>query len=166
MTKGPMISRLIVLLPAACLLCATNVANGQEAPAGQRQATASVQEGSSNPRPTLVAVRASAPPVVNGKLDDPIWRTAARVEKLVQERPVEGAPATEPTEIWMAYDSERLYFAVYAHYSNPSLIRANRADRDKTEDDDTVTIFLEPFLDYLKGYSFSVNGYAPRRRIN
>ena len=40
------------------------------------------------------------------------------------------------------------------------LRRANRSDRDKLDNDDTVTIILEPFLDYLRGYSFAVNGYG------
>ena len=29
--------------------------------------------------------------------------------------------------------------------------------------DDTVTVFLEPFLDYLRGYTFAVNGYGVQR---
>ena len=33
-------------------------------------------------------------------------------------------------------------------------------DRDKLDNDDTVTVTLEPFLDYLRGYSFAVNGYG------
>jgi hypothetical protein len=114
-------------------------------------------------RPTLTAMRAPAPPTVDGRLDDPIWQTATRVDRFVQERPIEGAPATEQTEVMVAYDSQKIYFGIYAHYSDPQLIRANRADRDKTDDDDTVTVFFEPFLDYLRGYSFSVNGYGVQR---
>ena len=114
-------------------------------------------------RPTVTAVRAAQAPMIDGRLDDPVWRAAALIDKFVQERPVEGGPATEQTEVRVAYDSEKLYVGIYAHYSDPSLIRANRSDRDKTDDDDTVTVFLEPFLDYLRGYSFSVNGYGVQR---
>ena len=72
-------------------------------------------------------------------------------------------PATEQTEIHVAYDSERLYFAIYAHYSDPGLVRANRVDRDKLDNDDTVTFYLDPFLDQQRGYAFSVNGYGVQR---
>ena len=78
----------------------------------------------------------------------------------MQERPVEGAPATELTDVFAAYDRQKLYFGIHAHYSDPSLIRANRVDRDKTENDDTVAVYFDPFLDRQRGYSMTVNGYG------
>ena len=57
----------------------------------------------------------------------------------MQRRPLDGAPATERTEVYIAYDSERLYFGIHAHYSEPSLIRANRVDRDQIWNDDRVS---------------------------
>jgi hypothetical protein len=116
-----------------------------------------------SPRPTLTAVRAVKPPNVDGRLDDPIWGDTPRVATFVQERPVEGAPATEQTEVQIAYDDERMYLSIYAHYSDPSLIRANRVDRDRTDNDDTVTVYIDPFLDQQRAYVFSVNGYGVQR---
>jgi len=126
-------------------------------------APALAQRGALAGRPTLTAVRAQQPPNIDGRLDDDIWRSAALIDTLVQEEPQEGQPATEKTEIRVAYDSDRLYFGIYAHYSDISQRRANRSDRDKLDDDDSVTIYLEPFLDYLRGYSFAVNGYGVQR---
>ena len=40
------------------------------------------------------------------------------IDTFVQEEPVEGAPATEKTEVRVAYDSEKLYFGIHAHYSD------------------------------------------------
>ncbi|HUQ68142.1 MAG TPA: DUF5916 domain-containing protein [Planctomycetaceae bacterium] len=114
-------------------------------------------------RPIVTAVRAMQPPSIDGRLDDVIWRDAALIDKFVQEEPIEGAPASEQTEVRIAYDSERLYVAIYAHYADVTSMRANRSDRDKLDNDDTVTIFLEPFLDYLRGFSFAVNGYGVQR---
>jgi len=114
-------------------------------------------------RPTLTVVRAPMPPNIDGRLDDAIWRTAPLIDTFVQEEPVEGASATEKTEVRVAYDSQKLYVGIYTHYADVNLRRANRSDRDKLDDDDTVTIFLEPFLDYIRGYSFSVNGYGVQR---
>ena len=111
-------------------------------------------------RPSVTVTRAAAAPRLDGRLDDAIWRTAAHVSNFVQERPVEGAPASEATDVYIAYDSQRIYFGIYAHYSNTSLIRANRVDRDQIGRDDTVAVYFDPFLDQQRGYSFEVNAYG------
>jgi hypothetical protein len=104
--------------------------------------------------------RAASRPEIDGRLDDMIWRNAVRVTDFVQQRPVEGAPATEQTEVYIAYDSQYIYFGIYAHYSDRSLIRANRVDRDQTAGDDNVRLYFDPFLDQQRAYVFSVNGYG------
>ncbi|MGH9257792.1 MAG: DUF5916 domain-containing protein [Vicinamibacterales bacterium] len=111
-------------------------------------------------RPTIQVVRTSSPPRVDGRLDDAVWRNAARITEFVQQRPLEGAPATERTDVYVAYDSQNLYFGIYAHYSDRGLIRANRVDRDQTGRDDTVRVYFDPFLDQQRAYIFSVNGYG------
>ena len=111
-------------------------------------------------QPTVSAIRTSDPPRIDGRLDDIAWRSAARVTEFVQQRPLEGAPATERTEVLIAYDSQNIYFGIYAHYSDPNLIRASRVDRDQTAGDDTVRVYFDPFLDQQRAYVFSVNGYG------
>ena len=111
-------------------------------------------------RPTVSAVRASEPPRMDGRLDDPIWQTASRITEFVQQRPLEGAPASEQTEVYIAYDNQNIYFGIYAHYSDRKLIRASRVDRDQTGRDDTVRVYFDPFLDQQRAYVFSVNGYG------
>ncbi len=116
--------------------------------------------GATGGRPSLTAMRAAQAPSIDGRLDDTIWLNAPVINTFVQEEPIEGAAATEQTEVRVAYDSEKLYFGIYAHYADVGLRRVNRSDRDKLDNDDTVTVTLEPFLDYLRGYSFAVNGYG------
>jgi hypothetical protein len=141
----------------------TLVLQGQGTAQGAGGRGASPRAGATGARPTLTAVRTMQPPTVDGRLDDMIWQSAALIDTFVQEEPQEGQPSTEKTELRVAYDADKLYFGIYAHYSDVGDRRANRSDRDKLDDDDTVTIFLEPFLDYLRGYSFSVNGYGVQR---
>jgi hypothetical protein len=107
--------------------------------------------------------RTSTPPEIDGALDDPAWRTAVLIDRFVQERPVEGAPATERTEVRLAYDSANLYVGIHAYYADPGTVRANRTDRDQTDEDDTVSVFFDPFLDQQRAYLFSVNGYGVQR---
>lgn len=143
------------------------VAAGTAAAAGSALATGSTAAAGSAPaagilagRPSVTAVRVSQAPSIDGRLDDTVWRTAARITDFVQQRPLDGAPATEKTEIYVAYDSRNLYFGIYAHYSDPGLVRANRVDRDQVRGDDTVDIYFDPFLDQQRAYVFSVNGYG------
>ena len=135
----------------------------------QTQTTGTVTVGDASPAsdpdtetgpPHVTAVRTSVPPTIDGNLDDPVWRTAARITHFTQQRPIEGAPATEETEVSIAYDSRNLYIAVYAHYADPGIIRANRADRDKIARDDRVTVFFDPFFDHQRAYMFGVNAYG------
>ena len=111
-------------------------------------------------RPTLRPGRSDVRPDIDGRLDDVIWQDAIHITEFVQQNPVEGAPATEDTDVWIAYDSQNLYIAVHAHYSDPSIMRANRVDRDQSFDDDNISFYFDTFLDQQRAYLFSVNGYG------
>ena len=111
-------------------------------------------------RPAVRPERTAAAPRIDGALDDPLWERAVRITRFVQQRPLDGAPATEDTDVFVAYDDDNLYVGIHAHYSDGALVRANRADRDQTFIDDTVAVYLDPFLDQQRAYVFSVNGYG------
>jgi hypothetical protein len=123
--------------------------------------SATVAEGQTPAsRPALDVTRVSSAPVIDGKLDDPVWRSAVPITDFSQMEPMDGAPATEQTEVWIAYDTRHLYLAFYAHYSDPRLIRANRSDRDKIDRDDRMSVYLDPFLDQQRAFMFAVNGHG------
>ena len=111
-------------------------------------------------RKRVTASPAAQPPNLDGLLDDAVWETATYIDDFVQIAPVEGAPGTEETEVWMAYDRDNLYFAFHAHYTDPGMIRANRADRDEIGGDDRMSVLFDPFLDQQRAYQFSVNAYG------
>ena len=134
---------------------------GTGSAAAPRTSQSSAGLGILSGRPSVVAGRADEAPDIDGRLDDAIWRNATRLTEFVQESPLEGAPATEDTEVFIAYDNDNLYFGVYAHYSDPSMVRANRVDRDQAgRGDDTISIFFDTFLDQQRAYVFSLNGYG------
>ena len=110
-------------------------------------------------RPMLRPARTDVRPDIDGRLDDQVWRNALRVTEFVQEQPLEGAPATEETEVWLSYDSQNLYLAFHVHYEDPGIMRATRVDRDRAFRDDNITVYFDPFLDQQRAYAFSVNGY-------
>ena len=135
--------------------------SGGSAAPGAAPTAAIASAGILSGRPNVVAARAAQGPRVDGLLDDTIWNTATRITAFVQVAPVEGAPATEDTEIWVAYDSDNLYLAMYAHYSNPGMVRANRVDRDRASfGDDTISVYFDTFLDQQRAFVFTLNGYG------
>lgn len=101
--------------------------------------------------------RASAPPVLDGLLDDPVWREALVVELPYETRPAENGPAAVRTRAFIAYDADTLYVAFDAEDPDPSRIRARLRDRDSAYDDDFVGIVIDTFDDHLRATEFFVN---------
>jgi len=112
-------------------------------------------------RPRVAVERTSQPPTIDGILDDLVWQQATRITDFVQMSPVEGAVATEQTDVFIAFDSTSLYLAMHAYYSNPGMVRANRVDRDRASfGDDTISVYFDPFLDQQRAFVFTLNGYG------
>ena len=103
------------------------------------------------------AVRIETPPRVDGVLDEPFWAQIRPVTGFRQRDPVDGAPASERTEVRIAYDNDALYFGFTFFDSEPH--RINRAILDRggrISKDDRVVIALDTYLDRRNGYIFEV----------
>ena len=130
---------------------------------GDRRQTLPGDDSASSPivdMPRVTIRRTDNPPQIDGRLDDTVWQTATHITEFVQIAPDAGAPGSEATEVWMAYDSDNLYFAFYAHYDNPGMMRVNWGDRDETGGDDQMAVMFDTFLDQQRAYQFEVNGYG------
>ena len=104
-------------------------------------------------------VRTDTPPMIDGRLDDAVWATAAVVDDFHQSRPIEGAEPTERTEIYLLYDDEALYIGGRFWDSEPGRIAAGtlRHRSLRLGDDDRIAIVLSPFNDRRSGYKFETN---------
>ena len=111
-------------------------------------------------RPRVTPTRTAVPPVLDGVLDDEAWRGAAHLTEFTQQSPIEGAPGTEATDVYIAYDSNNIYFGFHVHYEDVSVMRANRVERDRASMDDLMTVYFDTFLDQQRGYDFDINGYG------
>ncbi|MGI9167602.1 MAG: DUF5916 domain-containing protein [Pyrinomonadaceae bacterium] len=100
--------------------------------------------------------RFDKPPVIDGKLDDEVWKSGAVFKDFYQWRPSDTSPASARTEVFAGYDSRFLYFAFHA-YDEPSKVRATVAKRDAITDDDAVGIILDTFNDKRRGYELLFN---------
>ena len=110
-------------------------------------------------RPSIRPTRTETPPVIDGRLDDAVWQRAVKITEFSQFEPVDGAPPTEPTDMYVAYDSDHIYFGFHAYYSDPSILRSNRVDRDTAWNDDLLTIYFDTFMDQQRSYDFDVNAH-------
>jgi hypothetical protein len=83
-------------------------------------------------------------------------RQMAKIEGFVQREPIDGAAATQRTEVYVGYDQSKLYAVFLAFDSNPELIRANLASRENIGGDDSVEITIDTFNDQRTAYTFRV----------
>jgi len=106
---------------------------------------------------SLKPLRAAAPPLIDGVLDDAAWREAQEISAFKTFIPDFGKEPSERTSAYMAYDAEYLYFAFKCHDRSPDRIKATMASRDTIMTDDFVCINLDSFNDQQALYAFYVN---------
>src|SRR5467141_3377467 len=92
-------------------------------------------------------------PVIDGKLDDEIWKQAAVLKDFYQIQPGDNIAPSKPTEVLLGYDSKFLYVAFHC-YDEPDKVRANIPKRDNIFNDDYVGILFDTFNDHRKAYEF------------
>ncbi|HEV2882802.1 MAG TPA: DUF5916 domain-containing protein [Pyrinomonadaceae bacterium] len=104
--------------------------------------------------------RVERPPVLDGKLDDDIWRQAAVLKDFYQISPGDNTAPSLPTEVYMAYDARMLYIAFHAH-DEPGKVRATVAKRDEVlSNEDSVRVLLDTFNDRRKAYVLVFNPFG------
>ncbi len=97
-------------------------------------------------------------PRIDGKLDDDAWKTITPITDFTQIWPEDGSPATERSEVKIAYDRDYLYFAFKFYDDNPELIRAKNLERGGRNDrDDHAYIALDTYQDKRNAYLFEMN---------
>jgi hypothetical protein len=96
--------------------------------------------------------------VLDGHLDEAVWARALPAAGFLQMEPAEGQPASESTEVRVAFDRDRLYLGVMLHDSEPRGIIAYQRQRDAgLGSDDRFMWILDTFLDGRSGYFFEIN---------
>ncbi len=89
---------------------------------------------------------------------DPTWQSAPPLTDFWQTTPDEGAPASERTEVRVAYTKEALYFGIVCYDSEPARIIVNESRRDSPlEDSDSFRIVLDTYRDRQNGFVFGTN---------
>jgi hypothetical protein len=125
---------------------------GAKAPAVKRAGIALPPEKAE----ALRVTRFEKAPVVDGLLDEEVWKTAAVMRDFYQTRPGDNTAPSQPTEVLVGYDEKTFYVAFRAH-DEAGKVRATVAKRDSVFDDDWVGITLDTFNDQRRAYTFIFN---------
>jgi len=83
--------------------------------------------------PTLTAGKLDAQaegPVIDGRVNDAVWQSVTPYSTFTQQDPIEGAPASEKTEIRVIVGKGNVYIGIVAFDSDPSKIIVSQARRD------------------------------------
>ena len=113
-------------------------------------------------QPEIKAVFITKPPVIDGKLDDEVWKNASVINDLYQREPDQGQPVSEKSEFYFLFDHNNIYVGVHC-YDDPKGITAKELARDVSlGDDDRVQVIFDTYLDGRSGYWFQI---GPRGSI-
>jgi len=105
-------------------------------------------------------------PIIDGRLDEADWESAALVDDLHQISPTEYAAPTEPTQIRVYYDDDALYIGARMLDSQPNAIQANTLRQGALFwGDDNLSVVIAPFNDKRNGYRFQLNPNSIRMEM-
>ena len=110
-------------------------------------------------RPSAIAVKVEEAPQIDGQvLDDPLWQKITPFGNLTQTQPNFGVPASEKTEIRIAYTSEVFYVSVVCYDKKPNNLVVSDARRDADLDNTDAFLFiLDTYKDGQNGFVFGTN---------
>jgi Domain of unknown function (DUF5916)/Carbohydrate family 9 binding domain-like len=95
-------------------------------------------------------------PVIDGRLDDEVWKEAAVLKDFYQTYPGDNTKPSRPTEVLLGYDARHLYIGFRA-YDEPGNVRATVAKRDDVLEDDNIRVYLDTFNDQRRAYVLVFN---------
>ncbi len=97
-----------------------------------------------------------APPLIDGKLNDPAWKEVDWAGDFITYQPEEGKTPAQKTDFKVLYDDKNLYVGILCHDTDPSKIVKRLGRRDNV-DGDFVAVIIDSYFDHLTGFEFDVN---------
>ena len=109
------------------------------------------------------AVRTAHAPLIDGRDDDEVWRTAPAITQFREFQPKEDGDPRFPTEAKVAYDDRNIYVFIRAFDPHPDSILKLLARRDVRAATDQLKIMIDSYHDRRSGYEFAVNPAGVKR---
>lgn len=115
-------------------------------------------------RTTLRAVKLAQPLILDGRLDDEIYRSTPAITDFLQMLPRAGEPASERTEAWIFYDRNNIYVSARC-WDEPggwNLANELRRDASQIRENDHFAVSFDTFHDRRNAFAFSTNPVGGR----
>ncbi|HWN86397.1 MAG TPA: DUF5916 domain-containing protein [Vicinamibacterales bacterium] len=112
--------------------------------------------------PSARALKVTMAPSLDGRVaDDPAWEMVPPLTDFWQTAPEAGQPASERTEVRIAYTEDALYFGVTLYDRSAEGLTLSDSRRDSPLDDvDSFRILLDTYKDRQNGFVFATNPAA------
>ena len=104
-----------------------------------------------------IAVPATSPITVDGRMTEPVWQQAPSISEFVQREPAEGSAPSQRTDARVAFDDKALYVGVRAYDSEPTRIVGMLTRRDQRSPSDWIKVVVDSYFDRRSAYEFAVN---------
>ncbi|MGQ0712838.1 MAG: DUF5916 domain-containing protein [Gemmatimonadaceae bacterium] len=112
---------------------------------------------------SATAVRAAAPPQIDGLDNDAVWRQAPKYAEFRQFEPKVDIDPSFRTEFRAAYDERNLYVFVRMFDPHPDSIMRALSRRDVRGPSDQVKLLIDSYNDRRSGFEFAVNPDGVKR---
>jgi hypothetical protein len=107
-------------------------------------------------KPRLRATRVMRAPVLDGVLDDDVWKLAVPTDSFLQKFPDAGQPPSERTTLRVLYDDHALYVGFECTQTKSPIVR-RLTRRDRWVEADSVSFAIDSRRDGTSAFEFSVN---------
>ncbi len=109
-------------------------------------------------RNTLRAVYTSTPPKIDGRLDDPVWKTAPVATDFVENAPNPGVPASQKSRVHVLYTTQGIYIGARLYDTAPDSILKQLSVRDEqgNVNADMFSVSIDGMYTQQTDFSFTV----------
>ncbi len=143
-------------LASACLAAGLAIGFGVPIAARSQNAAGTADTRASRAARSGTALTVTAPPAIDGRLDEAAWAAAEPLGDLLQREPAEGAPVSERTIVRILTDKEALYVGAWLYDRSPAGIVPGEKVRDGTlTNSDYFAVILDTYHDRQNGFIFA-----------
>ena len=153
---GPMFAILILVLSVAARQGVSSEGRSNDLARDDRTARSGKVEVPPEKAKPINIPKALAAPVIDGRVDEEVWKHAAVFKDFYQTGPGYNTAPSKPTEVYMMYDEKNLYVA-FKCWDERDKIRATVAKRDNVFGEDNVRMWLDTYNDQRRAYVLGFN---------
>ncbi|WP_321515835.1 DUF5916 domain-containing protein [Marinifilum fragile] len=108
------------------------------------------------PKKEIMAIRVSQKPLIDGILDDSVWKGVPVAKNFRQMEPDNGAASNYKTEVRFIYTNNAIIVGAKMYDPEPEKILKTLSKRDEINNADFVSLVVDPFNSGLDAFEFIV----------